>query len=167
MRRLLTALFLFFAQVTMLWAGEEAGVNVSPEPFSVGVKLVSVLAILVAALLFSFYGVRRFLLQERPRGGREGLITVLATRYLGPKTGIVVARIGKEAFVLGVSATNVSLIGRLSEGSLDGLGDEEGRDLSFFHQIRSISERYGRKWAHPSGRRPRVKVEGEAQCGDL
>ncbi|MBI3803011.1 MAG: flagellar biosynthetic protein FliO [Nitrospirae bacterium] len=83
------------------------------DPFWNLVKVGASLLLVLGIIALTAYAVKRFL------GGRLGLwrtqplIQVLSTTYLGPKKEIAVIEVGKEYLVVGITATQISLLTRL------------------------------------------------------
>lgn len=87
------------------------------EPVSVASSFISMifaLAVILGLLFAAVYFLKRFLPRSAPGMADNSAIKIIASRYLGPKSSIMIVDIVGKAVVIGVSAENVSFITELS-----------------------------------------------------
>jgi len=79
-----------------------------------GIKTTAMLFLVLGLLVLLLYIMKRFLFLRRgPKGDR--LIKVLSSHHLSPKERIEVIEISGEKIVLGVTASNISFLTKLSD----------------------------------------------------
>jgi flagellar protein FliO/FliZ len=87
------------------------------EPVSVAssfISMISALAVILGLLFAAAWFLKRFLPRSAPGLADASAIKIIASRYLGPKSSIMIVDIVGKALVIGVSTNNVSLITELS-----------------------------------------------------
>ncbi len=83
------------------------------DPFWNLVKVGASLLLVLGIMALTAYAAKRFLGSRLGLWRAQPLIHVLATTYLGPKKEIAVIEVGKEYLVVGITATQISLLTRL------------------------------------------------------
>lgn len=79
------------------------------------ISMISALAVILGLLFAAAYFLKRFFPRSAPGLAADAsAIKIIASRYLGPKSSIMIVDIVGKALVIGVSAENVSLITELS-----------------------------------------------------
>ncbi len=111
----------------------EAGEQV-PDLFRTAVRMGAALILIIGVILIFSYGMRRMLHRQGNLGGKETVIRVLASRYLGAKNSLSVIDVGGERFVIGVSPQRITFLTRVPGESTDEVSS--GRDPSFQHVLR-------------------------------
>lgn len=86
------------------------------------VKMISALAVVLGVMLAGHWGVRK-LMKKTGTGVDDGQkIRVLSTRYLGPKSSIMLLDVLGNVIVVGVTGTQISMLTTITdEESLDRL----------------------------------------------
>ena len=100
----------------------------SPELFSSLLKIISALAATVGVMIVVAYLFKKIVKKgEGEINGRE-LIKILSSKYLGPKSSIMLINVLGNVMVIGVSSSNISLLTEIVDSeSLEQLKDVQGR----------------------------------------
>jgi len=88
-----------------------------PDLFRSGVRMVASLVLVIGIMLLIAYGAKRFLARKGTLPGREAMIRLVATRYLGSKSSLNVVDVDGERFVIGVSPQGISFLTTLRNGT--------------------------------------------------
>jgi flagellar protein FliO/FliZ len=67
------------------------------------VKMIFALAIVLGLLFGVMYFVKRFMQQVAPVADNQALINIIASRYLGPKSSIILVEVMDQVIVVGIS----------------------------------------------------------------
>ncbi len=85
-------------------------------------KMVSALAVVLGVMLAGLWAVRRFMNKTGANVDDGRMIRVLSTRYLGPKSSILLLDVLGSVIVVGVSGTQMTLLTTITdEDSLERL----------------------------------------------
>lgn len=84
-----------------------------PDIHSSFVKMLSSLFILLSGILFMSYIVKRYLLKGEKGYGKNKIIRVLATSYIGTKKTIALVDVANEVLVVGISNNHISMLTKL------------------------------------------------------
>lgn len=84
-----------------------------PNLMNTALKMSGALIIIIGVLLVVSYGARRVMNQRGPLLGKEQLIQVVSTRYLGSKQTLSVIEIQGQRLVIGVSPQGMTFLTRL------------------------------------------------------
>ncbi len=80
-------------------------------------KMFFALAIVIGLLVATMYVLRRYL-GNAPSGSRDGsLIQIVATRYLGPKSSIMVVEVLGKVIVLGLTGGQMTVLTTIDDES--------------------------------------------------
>jgi flagellar biosynthetic protein FliO len=66
-------------------------------------KMIFALAIVLGLLFGVMYFVKRFMSQVAPASDNQALINILSSRYLGPKSSIILVEVMDHVIVVGIS----------------------------------------------------------------
>jgi flagellar protein FliO/FliZ len=66
-------------------------------------KMIFALAIVLGLLFGVMYFVKRFMSQVAPASDNQALINILSSRYLGPKSSIILVEVMDQVIVVGIS----------------------------------------------------------------
>ena len=66
-------------------------------------KMIFALAIVLGLLFGVMYFVKRFMQQVAPVADNQALINIIASRYLGPKSSIILVEVMDQVIVVGIS----------------------------------------------------------------
>jgi flagellar biosynthetic protein FliO len=66
-------------------------------------KMIFALAIVLGLLFGVMYFVKRFMQQVAPAADNQTLINIIASRYLGPKSSIILVEVMDQVIVVGIS----------------------------------------------------------------
>ncbi len=78
-------------------------------------KMLFALAIVLGIMLGAVYLLKRITQHTAPRAGLEGPIDILATRYLGPKSSIMMLDVTGRILIVGVTANGINLLTEIDD----------------------------------------------------
>jgi flagellar protein FliO/FliZ len=78
------------------------------------VKLLSALAIVIAALYGGLYLLKRMMMTRRTASARQAALEVIESAYVGPKKTVSLVRVGNKAVLVGVTDQQISMLTELS-----------------------------------------------------
>ncbi len=81
-------------------------------------KMGGALALVLGIVLLTAYVAKRFLGPRLGMWRSEPLIRVIATTHLGAKREIAVVEVGETHLVVGITATQITLLAKLKKSSL-------------------------------------------------
>ncbi len=90
---------------------EPAGV--APTIFTSSIRVVAAFLIVLSLMLITYYFVKKYLLKDGSLLGMEKQVKVISTNYLGSKKNITLVEIAGEVLVLGVTATNITMLTKI------------------------------------------------------
>ena len=86
------------------------------------IKMLFALAIVLGLMVGAMYFIKRFLPQTTVRMSENSLINIVATRYLGPKSSIMLVEVLGKVIVIGVSPNQMSHLETITDaGALEKL----------------------------------------------
>ena len=116
----------------------------SPELFSSLLKIISALAAMVGVMIVAAYLFQKIV--KKGGGGindRE-LIKILSSKYLGPKSSIMLISVLGNVMVIGVSSGNISLLTEIVDSEsleqLKEVQEQKGKSLSFSGYLKRLSK---------------------------
>ncbi len=80
-----------------------------------GLRMVTMLLLVVAFMLLLFYLFKKFVLKNTPFGGSGKLVQVLGTGFLGPRNNIALVEVAGDVLVLGISNDNITLLSHIED----------------------------------------------------
>ena len=124
--------------------------NYQPDLVSTGLKMLTVLVIVLGGLLIVLYYTKR---KFRNQGGGSGLklVRFLGNTYIGVKKHITLVEVPGALLVLGITAENICLLAKIENKEiLDELKTYDGEKVwpSFSEQLQKLSSNFK---AHKSG----------------
>ena len=78
--------------------------------FSSFLKMIFALAIVLGLLIGGMYFVKRFLQQASPSANNQALINIISTKYLGPKSSIILVEVLDQIIVVGISGQQMTTL---------------------------------------------------------
>ncbi len=122
------------------------------------IKMVSALAVVLGIMIGGTYFIRRFFLPATPDTGAEAPINVVATRYLGPKSSIMLIDVLGSVIVVGVANNQMSFLTSITDPAavekLKGLGRKDREFRSLMDNLAKYRQRLtARHRAGKDGRR--------------
>lgn len=87
--------------------------DVAPTIFTSSIRVVAAFLIVLSLMLITYYFVKKYLLKEGSLLGMEKQVKVISTNYLGSKKNITLVEIAGEVLVLGVTATNITMLTKI------------------------------------------------------
>jgi flagellar protein FliO/FliZ len=99
----------------------------SPELLPSMIKIFSALAIVVGMMIASIYLAKKVMRKAGGKIGEEELIKIVATRYVGPKSNVMIIDVLGKLLVVGLTNNQMSLLTRIDDDqSLDWLKTVQG-----------------------------------------
>ncbi|GEM_PF-2302906 len=105
-----------------------------PNLFQSGIRMMTSLIIVIGIILLIAYGAKRFLSRKGALPGKESMIRILATRYLGSKNSLSVVDVDGERFVIALSPQGISFLTALC--NVSGTDEVNGGESSFRKVLR-------------------------------
>jgi flagellar biosynthetic protein FliO len=87
--------------------------NLAPDFFSMVIRMVSVLAFILAVLLVALYFVKKIDGNKRMFLGTPKCMEIVERLYLGPKKSIALLKIGKEFMLIGLSSNHITFLSKI------------------------------------------------------
>jgi flagellar protein FliO/FliZ len=78
--------------------------------FSSFLKMIFALAIVLGLLIGAMYFVKRFMQQACPATDNQALINVISSKYLGPKSSIILVEVMDQIIVVGISGQQMTTL---------------------------------------------------------
>jgi flagellar protein FliO/FliZ len=78
--------------------------------FSSFIKMIFALAIVLGLLIGGMYFVKRFLQNTGPAANNQALINVISSKYLGPKSSIILLEVLDQIIVVGISGQQMTTL---------------------------------------------------------
>ena len=107
--------------------------NTVPEMGFALVKILAMLFVVLAFLVLVFYLIRRFA-NPAGAGGRQDLISVLATHHLSPKEKLVLVNLAGKSLLIGVTPSAINTLHVLEEALPQRMG-QGGSPSAFAHLL--------------------------------
>lgn len=116
--------------------------NTAPDVLSSALQMLTALGIVVGGLLVVFYLLKRFL--KRDAGGKQRLIRVIASQYIGIKKNIALVEVPGTILVLGISNDKISLLTKIEDKEVqENLRQEvSGITPSFSDHLQRLTTRF-------------------------
>jgi flagellar protein FliO/FliZ len=73
-------------------------------------KMIFALAIVLGLLIGFMYFVKRFMQRTAPAGENQALINVISSKYLGPKSSILLVEVMDQIIVVGISSQQMTTL---------------------------------------------------------
>lgn len=78
-------------------------------------KMIFALAIVLGLLIGVMYFVKRFMQQTGPASDNHALINVISSKYLGPKSSIILVEIMDKILVIGISGQQMTTLASIDD----------------------------------------------------
>lgn len=78
-------------------------------------KMIFALAIVMGLLIGVMYVMKNFMQRQSSSPNHQGLINVLSSKYLGPKSSIVLIEIADQIIVVGISGQQMTPLARIDD----------------------------------------------------
>lgn len=78
-------------------------------------KMVFALAIVLGLLIGVMYFIKNFMQRSVPSADNQALINILSSRYLGPKSSIILVEVMEQVIVVGISGQQMTLLARIDD----------------------------------------------------
>ena len=104
-------------------------------------KMLSALAIVLGVMIGGTYFIKKLLLPTPSNASEGGLINVIATRYLGPKSSIMLIDVIGQIVVVGVTGNQMSFITTISDpAAMEKLNGLSRKDREFPSLMESLTK---------------------------
>lgn len=111
---------------------------------SSGMKMFSMLAVVLAVMFFIFYLFKKFVLKNGLLGAGGKWVKVLATGMLAPKKSIALVEVAGEILVLGISQNHIALLSTIrDEEKIQKMKSENGNSGKLWSAFKSKDESRG------------------------
>ena len=101
-------------------------------------KMLAALAIVIAMMIGTAYVLKKYFYRSPETINGNPMINILSARYLGPKNSILLVDVLGQVMVLGISATQISTLGTIS----DPKALENLKNLRLQHNAVPVSESF-------------------------
>ena len=101
-------------------------------------KMLAALAIVIAMMIGTAYVLKKYFYRSPETINGNPMINILSSRYLGPKNSILLVDVLGQVMVLGVSTTQISTLGTIS----DPRALENLKNLRLQHKALPVSESF-------------------------
>jgi flagellar protein FliO/FliZ len=118
----------------------------SMELFPYILKIVSALAVVVGIMIMSIYLMKRIMKKTGGGINDNELINVLSTKYVGPKSSIMLIEVLGNIIVIGLSNSQISVLSRIKDQkSLEQMNDirrQENSPASFSDHLSLFKKKF-------------------------
>jgi flagellar biosynthetic protein FliO len=78
-------------------------------------KMVFALAIVLGLLIGVMYFIRNFMQHQAPSADNQALINILSSRYLGPKSSIILVEVMEQVIVVGITGQQMTPLAHIDD----------------------------------------------------
>lgn len=78
-------------------------------------KMIFALAIVLGLLIGVMYFIKNFMQRTTPSADNQALINILSSRYLGPKSSIILVEVLEQVIVVGISGQQMTPLARIDD----------------------------------------------------
>jgi flagellar protein FliO/FliZ len=78
-------------------------------------KMIFALAIVLGLLIGVMYFIKNFMQRSAPSSDHQALINILSSRYLGPKSSIILVEVMGQVIVVGISGQQMTPLARIDD----------------------------------------------------
>jgi flagellar biosynthetic protein FliO len=78
-------------------------------------KMIFALAIVLGLLIGVMYFIKNFMQRTAPSSDNTALINILSSRYLGPKSSIILVEVMEQVIVVGISGQQMTPLARIDD----------------------------------------------------
>ena len=114
----------------------------SPELFPSLLKIISALAATVGVIIVAAYLFKKIVKKGGGEINDRELIKILSSKYLGPKSSIMLISVLGNVMVIGVSSGNISLLTEIVDSEsleqLKEVQEQKGKSLSFSGYLKGL-----------------------------
>lgn len=83
--------------------------------FSSFIKMIFALAIVLGLLIGVMYFVKKFMQRTAPSAENQNLINIISSRYLGPKSSIILVEVLDQIIVVGISHQQMTTLANIDD----------------------------------------------------
>ncbi|MBU8849647.1 MAG: flagellar biosynthetic protein FliO [Desulfobacterales bacterium] len=119
----------------------------SPELFPSLLKIISALSVTLGLMIMVAYLFKKILKKGSGAINGKELIKILSTKYLGPKSSIMLINVLGNTLLIGVSSSKISLLTEIVDSEsleqLEDLQGKEGKSASFSDYLKGVLKKNG------------------------
>jgi len=78
-------------------------------------KMIFALAIVLGLLIGVMYFIKNFMQRTAPSNDKQALINILSSRYLGPKSSIILVEVMEQVIVVGISGQQMTPLAHIDD----------------------------------------------------
>lgn len=78
-------------------------------------KMIFALAIVLGLLIGVMYFIKNFMQRSTPSTDNQALINILSSRYLGPKSSIILVEVMEQVIVVGITGQQMTPLARIDD----------------------------------------------------
>jgi len=78
-------------------------------------KMIFALAIVLGLLIGVMYFIKNFMQRSTPSADNQALINILSSRYLGPKSSIILVEVMEQVIVVGISGQQMTALAHIDD----------------------------------------------------
>lgn len=78
-------------------------------------KMIFALAIVLGLLIGVMYFIKNFMQRSVPSSDQQALINILSSRYLGPKSSIMLVEVMEQVIVVGISGQQMTALAHIDD----------------------------------------------------
>jgi len=78
-------------------------------------KMIFALAIVLGLLIGVMYFIKKFMQHSAPSADNQSLINILSSRYLGPKSSIILVEVMEQVIVVGITGQQMTPLARIDD----------------------------------------------------
>lgn len=78
-------------------------------------KMIFALAIVLGLLIGVMYFIKNFMQRSVPSSDQQALINILSSRYLGPKSSIILVEVMEQVIVVGISGQQMTALAHIDD----------------------------------------------------
>ena len=78
-------------------------------------KMIFALAIVLGLLIGVMYFIKNFMQRSTPSADNQPLINILSSRYLGPKSSIILVEVMEQVIVVGITGQQMTPLARIDD----------------------------------------------------
>jgi flagellar biosynthetic protein FliO len=78
-------------------------------------KMIFALAIVLGLLIGVMYFIKNFMQRTGPSADNQSIINILSSKYLGPKSSIILVEVMEQVIVVGISGQQMTQLARIDD----------------------------------------------------
>ena len=131
--------FFQFVITNYVWAAENTS---TPDIFSMFVRMVSVLSLVLGLILVASYLFRRISFQGKIFPNTKKNMHVIETLYMGPKKSVTLLQVGCEFILIGTTQTQINFLSKINLSDKNFTDTGSNQDKEFSKLLSSENSKY-------------------------